>query len=285
MRADSEEAQRCTGGEVQREMYMKIINLVFLHFQEAFESRFRAVIWFLSMILYPLLLILFWQGASNKSIGNGWNSATLTSYYLCLTVVASLVISHIEEGMSKVDIKEGLLVMYLLKPISYYWKKFYEELPYRVMQATYGIIFGILLTLLLRKNLFILSSDPLVIFYSISLLVGAIFLSFTMRMVMGILTFWFLDIQGFYEMVYLVEVIFGGFILPIVLLPAFMFRIATLLPFAYEVYFPLVSIQGHIPSQSYMAIFILQWVWVIAGLLVYQLLWMAGVKRFSGAGQ
>src|SRR5579859_7403905 len=99
---------------------MRYIRIFLLHIEHVFEGRSRAFVWFLTSIIYPLLMTLFWKSATNggKSIAPGWNYSSLVSYYLFTTIAFAFLISHIEEDVSRLDIKEGKLVSYLLRPFS-----------------------------------------------------------------------------------------------------------------------------------------------------------------------
>jgi len=265
---------------------MRYVRILFLHFQDVFESRGRAFVWFLTITIYPLLLILFWSGASSKKpLGNGWNLSLITSYYFFLTVAFSLLISHVEEGVSKIDIREGMLVAYLLRPFSYYWKKFFEELTARVFQSVYAVVFCLVVVIILRRNIFVITHDPALLLMSTFLIIGAVMLSFTIKMTMGICTFWFLDIRGSYEVMYMIEMIFSGLLMPLIFLPSFFQKIAYLLPFSYIVYFPVSAILGRLSMVNLIEIFLAQMVWLASVGLIYHFLWIAGVRKFSAVGQ
>lgn len=263
----------------------RLTNILLLHFLDVFESRSRAFVWFLTTILYPMLLLLFWQGVKTKTYGYGWNSTSISSYYFSLTIAFSLLISHIEEQISQIDIREGMLAMYLMRPISYFWKKFFEELPYKLLQGSYGFIFCLLVILIVGKNIFTFTNDYFLLAFGIILLTNGLMLSFSLKMIMGILTFWFLDIRGFYELIYMIEMIFSGLLMPIILLPAVFYRFAIGMPFAYIVYYPLGALQGHLTRVEAVSVFFVQCFWLLASGLLYHVLWKQGVKRFSGVGQ
>ncbi|MCX6731284.1 MAG: hypothetical protein NTZ55_05540, partial [Candidatus Roizmanbacteria bacterium] len=57
-----------------------------------------------------------------------------------MTIGGLFLTSHVEQEVAEMDIKQGELVNYLTKPISYYWINFIGELPYRVLQAFYAAI-------------------------------------------------------------------------------------------------------------------------------------------------
>lgn len=84
--------------------YFKIFSL---HWQDAFQSRSRSVVWFLLSLAGPLILLLFWRGAfqNTKTIG-GWNFSSFVTYYFLLIIAGALLVSHIEEGVALDDIRD-----------------------------------------------------------------------------------------------------------------------------------------------------------------------------------
>ena len=71
--------------------------------------------------------------------------------------------SHIEEDVAEFDIQQGDLVRYLIRPFPYYWIKFIEEIPYRILQGSYGIIIMITVAVFFGKFIY-LTHDPIMIF-------------------------------------------------------------------------------------------------------------------------
>jgi len=265
---------------------MRYIRIFLLQMQTVLQERGRAFIWFLMAAIQPLILILFWEGAAgNKAIIPGWDFASLASYYFFLTIAYSLLVSHIEESIAKEDIKNGHLVAYLTKPFSYFWKKFLEELPYRVLQSSYGFVVCLVFFFIFGKQLFVISKNPIVLLLSIFILILALFISSTMKMIMGIAAFWFIDTRGFFEAIYATEYALNGQLLPLVLLPQAITHFAYALPFAYIIYFPIVAIQGKLSIIELFHIIGMQVLWLGVFGLVYHVLWVKGIKKFSGVGQ
>src|SRR5258708_4973357 len=119
---------------------MRFIRIFLLEMQSVLQERGRAFVWFLMAVLNPLILILFWKGAAgNRYIAPGWNFQSLASYYFFLTIAFSLLVAHIEDYISR-NIKEGNIVADLVKPFSFFWRMFFVELPYRILQAAYASI-------------------------------------------------------------------------------------------------------------------------------------------------
>lgn len=266
--------------------FMRYVRIFLLHCQTVLESRSKIFVWFLMGALSPLMLILFWKGAAgHKQLVPGWDFASLFSYYLFLTVAFALIISHIEEEVSRDDIKDGLLVAYLLRPFSYYWKKLIEEIPYKIVQSLYGIILCLIFFFFFGKDLFVISGNSSVLLLSSIIIALAILLSFTLKMVMGITAFWFTDTRGSFEALYATEFALGGTLIPLILLPQTIILIAYILPFSYIIYFPIIAIQGKLGFVDLMHVIGIQIIWICILGLLYQILWNQGIKKFSGVGQ
>src|SRR6478735_11104293 len=118
---------------------MRFFRIFLLYFQTVLEYRGRSFVSFLIAFLIPGTMILFWNGAT-QSKGSHIQFSTIASYYLLLIPIGVALTSHVEEDIAREDIQEGSLVKYLTKPFSYYWIKFYQEIPFRIIQGFFGVI-------------------------------------------------------------------------------------------------------------------------------------------------
>ena len=259
------------------------LKIILLHFEQIIEHRARSFVWFLLALINPLILIMFWRGANKDSLSGQITVSELTIYYFFLIIAVTFLMSHIEEDVAYYDIKQGNLVRYLLRPISYYWIKFYEELPYRVLQGFYGLIilaiffsfFGNFASPLLTPLIFILS---------ILIAIFAYFISFTFKMIVGLLAFWFVEIGGLFNMMEVIIVVFAGLIMPISLMPQQIKNLANYLPFSYIVYYPIFAFLGKFAAPRLVEIVLTQLLWLLILITVYKVLWIKGIKKFTGVG-
>lgn len=264
---------------------MAIINIALLHFQQVFHHRLRSFVWFLIPLLNNLILILFWRGAlSHTAAGTGWTMPAITAYYFLLTIAGSLLSSHIEEDVALYDIQYGELTKYLTRPFPYYWIKFIEEIPYRILQGFYGVILVILFTFFFG-TVVRLSSDPVIVLSCLIMCVLAFFLSFTLKMNLGMSAFWFKDSRGFFELITIVMIVFSGGIIPIHFLPTSLKTLSYALPFAYTAYFPIMAIQGQYSYLEVVRLIGMQALWLAVLVLFNRFLWREGIKQFTAFGQ
>ena len=265
---------------------MRILRIVALHFQQALQYRSRSFLWFLLALLNPAIYLLFWRGAihSGHIVGTPVVFSEIASYYLLVVIAGALLIAHVEEDVAVVDIKQGGLVKYLLKPYSYFWMKFIEEIPYRIIQGAYGWM-GLLIMLLIFGNILKVVGDPIQILYAICITVAAFFLSFVFKMIIGIVTFWIDDFSGLQQLMFVLISLFAGFIQPIEYFHPILRSIALVTPFPYMIYYPVVAWTGALPVSEALPILLIQLTIIGVFSCIYMVLWKKGVKEFTGVGQ
>lgn len=265
---------------------MRFIRILLLEFQLSFERRFRNLIWFLIPICNNFTVILFWFGASKTTGGKigSWSFTEITSYYVIMTTLGSLLSNYMHEDISDIDIKQGRLVFYLLKPFSYFWKKFIEDISYRIVRL---IIIVILLffIFIFFGNVLKIATDPLKILISLSISILGFFMVFLISMCLGLTAFWFKENRALYQLLEIISIIFSGGILPIELMPKTLQTFSHFLPYAYSNYYPIVAFQGKLVLWQGLQIISIQFFWLAIFYIIYKLLWNNGIKEFTATGQ
>lgn len=265
---------------------MRYVRIFLLHFQDAFQNRGRSLVWFIVAMLNPLLLILFWQGAIREhgEIYGTWTSSAITSYYLLVAIASTFLMVHIEEEVAYRDIKDGQLAKYLLWPFSYFIIKFATEFPWRIIQGSFALIVFAFFQYVLGMSLKLVHF-PLEIFLTIIIVILALLLSFTFKIFLGLSAFWTTDFWGTISLIDFLFAIFGGVVAPLALYPSQIYSIATALPFAYIVYFPVTAIEGLVATSELYRIISVQSIWLLILYVAYRKIWSKGLKKFTAIGQ
>ena len=260
---------------------MRYFRIFLLHMQEVVEQRGRVFVWLLIAFFTPAILILFWRGA--KEIG-GWTIPEITSYYLFIIVMNAMLMSHQEEHIARIDIQEGQLTGYLVRPFSYFWLTFFRELPWRLLQGGLGISALFVLWIFL-PNWFTITTSPLILVGTVLICILAFFLTFLFKSIIGILAFWMTDTRGLFEMTNVMLVVFTGSLMPLAFYPQWLMHLIHYTPFSYMLYFPVISLQGKVPFTEMTQGMLMQVVWIAAGIFVYRALWRAGLQKYTTVGQ
>lgn len=265
---------------------MRYVRIFLLHFQDAFQNRGRSFVWFLLSLINPLMVLLFWRGAfqSGGSPLSGWTYESITGYYLLLVIAGSFLQVHIEEDIARRDIQSGFLSSYLVRPLPYVVRKFFEELPWRIIQGSFGIVVFFVFSFVLKGG-FVFVHDAVSIAASTLIVLLAFFVSFLFKMILGISALWVTEYSGLQELVGVIDIIFAGFIMPLALFPSLIRTISYILPFSYMIYFPIVSFLGKLTPQETLETIGIQLVWILIFWIIYQRLWKMGIKKFTGIGQ
>lgn len=260
---------------------MRYLRIFLLNCQEILEARSRMFVWFLLGCVSPLILILFWRGANPIE---GWTFSQIASYYLLVIILNSFLMSHHEDTVARIDIQEGGLTAYLLKPFSYIKLKFFHELSYRLLQGFSAVVL-LILFIIFFPSLFVFTNSSVIFSLSIILTIGAFFLGFLFKTIVGLMAFWFTDARGAFETGEVLLFIFAGYLMPIAFFPHWLEQVSTYLPFAYMLYFPIIAFEGKLTEIQLLQVLVTQSVWIGVLFLLYKKMWAAGVKKYTAVGQ
>lgn len=265
---------------------MRYVRIFSLHLQDVFQNRGRSLVYFLMGLVNPLLQLVFWSGAIAENGGNRglWSFGEMASYYLLITVAMSLLVVHIEEDVAFLDIKEGVLAKYLLRPFSYFISKFMEELPWRFIQGFFAIIVFIAFVGVVGIS-FPLVGGPMRVSMVFVIAMLALIISYTLKMLLGLLALWTTDFWGIMSVEEVVFLLLGGIVMPLAYYPSSLASIAYVLPFSHIIYFPVIAVQGKLTETAMVSVIGSQLVWILVLYILYRIIWKKGIKKFTAVGQ
>ncbi len=263
----------------------RYFSIFLLEFQVAFAIKSLSLVWFLSALVGPLLMLIFWGNATSSNGGSiaGWNFSDFATYYLLIVLGGSLFLAHIEFGLAR-DINRGDVTLYLLKPRPFYMMMFLHEIPWRIIQGTFTIL-TILGIAFFTTNIVRVTNSPPHLFFSIIIIILAYIMSFTFKMCVGLLAFWFTEVSGIIQLDDLIVTVCGGIIAPLVFVPSQFRLILDLLPFVYILYYPIMALLGKLEYTMELKIIGIQLMWLLIFSLLYKYLWFEGRKKFTAFGR
>jgi ABC-2 type transport system permease protein len=242
-----------------------------------------AVRGFFSLFHLAVVFILWGAAfAHSPSIG-GFNFGQTLTYFLVMLVMQFFVGAFNEDYQISEEIRNGLINQFLLKPINYFLYRFSIFLAARLVTGAL-VLLPLLVAVPLLRHYLTLPHE----WWRFALVVPAMALSaliqFSIAYCFGLLTFWFLEIQGFVILSMAVESLLGGQMFPLDLMPPWIFHAAQFLPFYYQTYFPTAIFTGRIELPAVISGFGIQLGWVLILLAVNQLLWVRGLRRHTAVG-
>jgi ABC-2 type transport system permease protein len=235
--------------------------------------------------LFHLAVVFILWGAAfagSEKIG-GFDLRQTLTYFITLLVLQFFISAFNEDYQISEEIRNGLINQFLLKPINYFLYRFSIFVAARLVTGAL-ILLPLLIALPLIHDSLTFPVDGWRFAAIIPALTLSALIQFSIAYCFGMLTFWFLEIQGFVILSMAIESVLGGQLFPLDLLPASVYRVAQFLPFYYQMYFPGAIITGRIDLTQALQGLLIQTGWVIALLLLNQLLWIRGLRRHTAVG-
>jgi ABC-2 type transport system permease protein len=235
--------------------------------------------------LFHLAVVFILWGAAfagAHSIG-GFDVRQTMTYFVMLTVLQFFIGAFNEDYQISEEIRNGLINQFLLKPINYFTYRFSIYVAARLVSGLL-ILVPLALALPVLRDYLTFPAE----WWRLALGLPAVFLAgliqFSIAYCFGLLSFWFLEIQGFIILSLAVETLLGGQMFPLDLMPHWVFRLSQLLPFYYQMYFPAAIFTGRIDQALALQGLAAQFAWVLLLLGLNQWLWRRGLRRHTAVG-
>lgn len=260
---------------------MRYIHVLRFFISDVAAYRAEAFVWFLLSLLNTISVLIVWMSGIRFGVvvGEGISIPWIQQYYLGVLVVFALLVSHISREISEQDIKQGGITMYLLRPCSYYLLKAMHELSWRLAEGGMALLTVTVLFVVVGD---VGAFDPVRVGLTLVLCVLGYLISFTLKMTMGLLAFWFTETWGLYELVHALELLFGGVIMPLSFFPQSLQVIQVVLPFAATIYFPVQALLGRVSAEEMIYLIGIQVMWLVILGVCYHILWTRGLKAYAG---
>ncbi|MBA4138333.1 MAG: hypothetical protein C0518_13555 [Opitutus sp.] len=232
-----------------------------------------------------VVVFILWSAAyaGNSEIG-GFSLGQTITYFVALIVVQFMIGAFNEDYQISEEIRSGLINQFLLKPVNYFAYRFSIYLSSRLVTGGL-ILLPLLLCYPLLKDYLALPHAWWPYAYAVPALVMSALIQFGIAYCFGMLTFWFLEIQGFVILSMALESVLGGQIFPLDLLPNWLFGLSAGLPYFYQMYFPVALLTGRIDSPAVAASMMqIQLFWTVIILLFGQILWRRGLRLHTAVG-
>ena len=250
-----------------------------------FNYVFGVVFRFLPLVttVYLWYAVFHSPGFNGSERMGGMTFPDMVSYYAIMFVARGF--SSIP-GMTRdisVDIKDGLLNRYLIKPISYFWYQTMYRLAHKLV-FWFVALFTFPAVFFLMRNYFehqptLLDWGAFVVSLVIAFWTGVLF-----NFMVGTLAFWFLEISTFLFVIMVIEFFLSGHLLPLNLFPPAILNVVQYLPFGYEGYWPCMILIGKVPPDQMGKVLGIGILWVAVFFAMGKFMWSRGVKRYSAVG-
>jgi len=236
--------------------------------------------------LFPLLGTVFIWGAIFEAKGGGINNfdyASVVYYFLLVLVLDSLITPGDDEWQVAADIRDGQMNSFLVKPMNYLVYRMALFVSNRLLYTVVTLPVVILVFVVFRHYLVWPSSWATWILAMISVFLAAS-LQFLIAYSVAMLAFWMLEISTVVFIIYSFEYFLSGHMFPLGFMPAAFQEVLKLLPFPYELYFPISIFMGKVHGAALWEGLLIQFCWVLIIAFGANALWQRGLKRYQAVG-
>ena len=257
----------------------KYLHLLKISFEDFFEYRLDLIWQICGIGLSTLVLILFWL--TLKEHGTAFESFTkqeIIAYYVYMGVLSTINFFPIWWFAHFITL--GNIINVIVRPISYilYW--FINLLPKKIVTMIVYLLIGLVL---LSQGIKIFPEGNQIIPFITALSLGLLG-SFILNYTIGLLAIWIKRVYGITHLIYTLEGLFAGVLIPISLLPDFLQNISTFFPTRYFIYFPVEILQENLNSETIIKSLIIEIFWIGVLSLVCNYIWKKGLKSLDVVG-
>jgi ABC-2 type transport system permease protein len=248
-------------------------------FAAAVAYRAEFVIWMFSTNM-PLIMLALWAAVARSGPVGSYTQLGFAAYYLSTLLVRLLTGSWVVWELT-MEIRQGDLAMRLLRPIHpliAYSAENLAAVPLR------GIVAIPVVSILLWAARGQLGHDPILWLLLMPALLGAWLLTFLVMALIGTLALYLESATSLFEAWLGISAVLSGYLVPLDLFPQAVQRIALVLPFRFLLSFPVELMLGKHGRGDALALLGGQWLYVAFALLATNLVWRAGLRRFSAYG-
>lgn len=249
---------------------------------EQFQYRVQNYFYMIGMITEPVIYLVVWSSVATSQGGavDGYTPGTLAAYYIVWTLVRNMNIVFTPYGWEE-RIQRGRLSSELMRPLHPLHGDVAFFAGWKVVVILFWLPLAAFLTIIFRPTLNPTWLQIVVFFLAIW---GAYLIRTMLLSVLGMITFWTTRVAAIYELFFAAELILSGRLVPMPLMPAWVQNVANYLPFQWTFYFPINALTGQPSSAELLGGLGMQALWILAGILLANIFWRAGIRRFSSVG-
>jgi ABC-2 type transport system permease protein len=248
--------------------------------QMAFTYRVDFAFRVLSILLKVYLLKVIWTAVyADRGTVDGVELRELIAFItlaqLQLWVMSPLIAEYIQER-----VHDGKIALDLARPVPFLGQLIAHQL---------GGTASYLPFVLLAVPAFVLgefvppASASAGLLYLLSLALGYL-VSVLLGMLIGLASFWIIQTWGVIDIYYFTNQFFTGALVPLWFFPAWLRKVADLLPFQAQAFIPLAIYTGQVPEHEIPAALGVQAVWVVLLLALVWVVWRRAMRRVEIQG-
>lgn len=245
------------------------------------DFAFATLIRFLPIITQLYLWRAIYGNDSSVSL-NGYSFAGMVSYYLLVMVSRAFSsMPGLANGIA-LSVRDGSIKKYLLQPIDLLdyllWQRIAHKLVYyAVATGPFALVFW-----LCRDYLPAWPGWTVMVAWMLSL-VMAFVIGFLIESLIGLVSFWFLEVSSLIFIYMMMSYFLSGHMIPLEWIEEWIPWVNHL-PFKYLAYFPAAVLLGKVPIDTLWIELSVELIWVVVLFVASRMAFHFGVRRYGAFG-
>jgi ABC-2 type transport system permease protein len=254
-----------------------------VNWAEQWQYRANLIMYLFYWLVSPIIYLAVWTSIANsKGNVSGLTANDFVTYYMTLLVVDQIT-SNIVIHTFAYKVQDGSLSGELVRPIHpMLTNALVNNIAFKALTIIGFIPIWIILFFLYRPDYSHVTFSGILL--SIPAMVIGFFIDFLLSASITALAFWTTRVYSIHEFYYALLLLFSGQFVPLILMPKFIQVVAQYLPFQMRIYFPIELILGNLSSAQIIQGYVVGVVWLIASIVIFNLVWRNGIKRYSAVG-
>lgn len=245
------------------------------------EHRVNTIIWYFYGFIESLIAYVIWVAVyGSKEVINGFERKDLLSYFIVMSILWYFVGGTMNVRIGE-EIKNGQLNLYLAKPIHPILQYAFIEQGWKI--ASLILILPVFLLIFFIFNLHLpITSLSQICFLCLSLILGAIIFSLW-DMIIGMSAFFIQNMRPINRLSSIFYSLLSGQFIPLALMPSLVSKLNNFFFFRYTFAFPLeiIFMSDKIDIGK---MFVVQIVWVVIIIFLFNIIYKLGLKRYEAVG-
>ena len=248
-------------------------------FAEAVAYRAEFLIWMFSTNM-PLVMLAIWAAAARSGPVSGYSQEGFAAYYLATLLVRLMTGAWVVWEMT-MEIRQGTLALRLLRPIHPLLQWSADNLAAIPMRGVVAIPVAAVLLYIARAEL---SHDWFSWLLLFPALLGAWLLYFLVQAIIGTFALRFESAASLFDAWLGFSNILSGYLVPLDLFPRAVRAVAVVLPFRFQLSFPVELMLGRWSRSEALELLVAQWAYVALFLGLARVAWRSGLRHFAAYG-
>ncbi|HTO98318.1 MAG TPA: ABC-2 family transporter protein [Myxococcales bacterium] len=248
-------------------------------FAAAVAYRAEFLIWMFSTNM-PLVMLAIWAAAARSGPVGAYSQQAFAAYYLAALLVRLMTGAWVVWEMT-MEIRQGTLALRLLRPIHPLLQWSADNLAAVPMRGVVAIPVVAILLWAARAQL---AHDWFPWILLAPALLGAWLLYFLVQAIIGTFALRFESAASLFDAWLGFSNILSGYLVPLDLFPQTVRELALILPFRFQLSFPVELMLGRWSRGEGLELLLAQWAYVALFWLGARVAWRSGLRHYAAYG-